>query len=160
MTEQEQIVSFARYGTAFQEKIIQAMLLDHTWSGQMYDVMDSSFFDKKHLQFLCQRFFDYYREYRCFPSLSILVTAIRDELKTGSDVVLRETIVNFLKRVHANPDPGDLLYVKEKSLDFCRKQAMKSALEESIDLISGGRYEDVVYKMRKAIAVVTISSMR
>ena len=41
----------------FQEKIFQALLIDHQWSAQMVEVMTHEYFELKYLQYLCDRFF-------------------------------------------------------------------------------------------------------
>ena len=130
--------SFAEHGTSFQEKIMQALLSDHQWAEQMSEVIKIDYFDLKHLKFLSQKYFDYYTKYRTFPTLQLLVTIIRDDLRAGTDVILRDKIVEYLQRIKLNPDMGDIQYVKDKSLDFCRKQAMRSALEQAVDMIATG----------------------
>jgi len=150
---------FKRYGKSFQEKIFQSFLTDNNWATQMTDVMTPEYFDLKYLTYLTQKYFSYFEKYKCFPTLSILVTIIRDELKEGTDAILRDQIVEFLHRVRMNPDAGDLKYVKEKSLDFCRKQALKEALEQSVELIESEKYESVVDLMKHAISVGTPSTM-
>jgi len=124
----------------------------------MTDVMTPEYFDLKYLTYLTQKYFSYFEKYKCFPTLSILVTIIKDELKEGTDAILRDQIVEFLHRVRMNPDAGDLKYVKEKSLDFCRKQALKDALEKSVELIESEKYESVVDLMKHAISVGTPST--
>jgi len=149
---------FKRYGKSFQEKIFQSFLTDSNWATQMTDVMTPEYFDLKYLTYLTQKYFSYFEKYKCFPTLSILVTIIKDELKEGTDAILRDQIVEFLHRVRMNPDAGDLKYVKEKSLDFCRKQALKDALEKSVELIESEKYESVVDLMKHAISVGTPST--
>jgi len=149
---------FKRYGKSFQEKIFQAFLTDSNWATQMTDVMTPEYFDLKYLTYLTQKYFSYFQKYKCFPTLAILVTIIKDELKEGTDAILRDQIVEFLHRVRMNPDAGDLKYVKEKSLDFCRKQALKDALEKSVELIESEKYESVVDLMKHAISVGTPST--
>jgi replicative DNA helicase len=51
-----------------------------------------------------------------------------------------------------NPDVGDLEFVKERSLDFCKKQALKNALEKSVELIATEKYESVITVMKDAIS--------
>ena len=150
---------FKRYGKSFQEKIFQSFLTDNNWATQMTDVMTPEYFDLKYLTYLTQKYFSYFQKYKCFPTLAILVTIIRDELREGTDAILRDQIVEFLHRVRMNPDVGDLKYVKEKSLDFCRKQALKDALEKSVELIESEKYESVVDLMKHAISVGTPSTM-
>lgn len=148
-------VSFGSYGKSFQEKVMQALLSDRPWAEQLMEVFDVSYFELKYLQFLADRYFGHAKKYKVFPTLQLLVTIIRDELKTGTDVVLRDQIIDYLTRMRSNPDPGDLQYVKEKTLDFCRKQALKQALENAVDQIQAEKYEQIVEEIKKAVCVGT-----
>jgi len=145
-------VYFSKYGRQFQEKIFQSMLIDHTWASQMYEVMTYDYFEQKYLQYLCNRFFSFYDKYKNFPTLQLLVSIIRDELSEGDDVILREQVIEFLSRVKNKPNLGDLQYVKDKSLDFCKKQALRQALEDSVKAISAENYESVLNIMKDAVA--------
>ena len=80
-----------------------------------------------------------------------MITIIRDDLREGNDIILRDQIVEFLHRVKMNPDVGDLGFVKDKSLEFCKKQALKDALEGAVELIATDKYESVVDLMKNAI---------
>ncbi len=159
MSETTTVASFNQYGKAFQEKAFQAMMTDTVFADQMLEVFDSSYFDLKYLNLLSSRYFDYAKRYKTFPSLQILVTIIRDELKVGNDIVLRDQIVEYLTRMRSNPDPGDLAYVKEKSLDFCRKQALKAALEHAVDQMQANKYESIVDDIKRAVCVGTTPSL-
>lgn len=150
---------FSSYGLPFQEKIVQALMLDHRWAQQMSEVIRMDYFEKRHLQFIAECFFDYYSKFKAFPSFEILVNLAKEKLRAGPDQILCSMIVELLKKVKTNPDPGDLPYVKEKALDFCRRQAMKDALEQSIELINVSKYDQVVSTMRSAIAVGTLPSV-
>ena len=143
---------FSKYGRQFQEKIFQSLLVDHTWASQMYEVMTFEYFEPKYLQYLCSRFFSFYDKYRNFPTLQLLVSIIRDELTEGNDVILREQVVEFLARVKSSPNLGDLPYVKDKTLDFCKKQVLHQALEESVKAISAENYESVLNIMKDAVS--------
>jgi len=151
--------SFAEHGTSFQEKIMQALLSDHQWAQQMSEVIKLEYFDLKHLKFLSQKYFEYHVQYKTFPTLQLLVTIIRDDLRTGTDIILRDKIVEYLQRIKLNPDMGDIQYVKDKSLDFCRKQAMRGALEQAVDMIATGQDENVINIIREALTVGTTPSI-
>jgi len=151
MNNNEQL--FSKFGKAFQERIFQSLLGDSAWASQMVEVMNPSFFDVEYLRFLSERYFSYYTKYKSFPTLGLLVTIIKEDLSESSDEVLRNQIVDYLIRVKSNPHPGDIGYVKEKSLDFCKKQAFKEALEKAVDLIQGENFEEVVGLMKKAVSV-------
>lgn len=147
--------SFGTYGKSFQEKVVQAFLVDKHYAEQMLEVFEVGYFEPKYLQYLADRYFSYAKKYKVFPTLQLLLTIIRDELKTGTDTIIRDQIVDYLQRMRANPDPGDLQYVREKSLDFCKKQALKKALEEAVEQIQAEKYESIVDGIKKAVMVGT-----
>ncbi len=129
------------------------MLTDHEWAAQISEVMQPDYFDLRYLAYLSDKYFKYHQKYRCFPTMQLLVSIIKDELKADNNAVLREQVVEFLSRLRSNPNSGDLEYIKEKSLDFCRKQAMKEALEKSVELISKDKYDSVLDLMKNAVSV-------
>jgi replicative DNA helicase len=149
---------FGKYGKSFQEKIFQAFMTDREWAAQMVEIMNPTFFEVSYLQYLSERFFSYYTKYKCFPTLGLLVTIIKEDLSQKNDAILRDQIVAFLHRTKANPHSADLGYVKDKTLDFCRKQAFKEALEESVEQIQTENFESVLSIMRKAVSVGLPSS--
>jgi replicative DNA helicase len=150
---------FSQYGKGFQEKVFQAFLTDRAWATQMIEIMTPQYFDLKYLQYLCNSYFNYYKKYKDFPTLNLLITIIRDDLREGKDTILRDQIVDFLQRIRVNPDMGDIAYVKEKSLDFCRKQAMKEALEKAVEMIATDNLDSVVGVMKQALSAGTPMSI-
>jgi replicative DNA helicase len=150
---------FSKYGKQFQEKIFQSLLNDHNWAAQMLEVMTPKYFDVRYLEYLSQKYFDFYNHYKTFPTMQLIVTMIKDELREGTDIILRDQIIEYLMRIKANPDAGDLQYVKDKSLDFCKKQALKEALEESVKAIASEQYESVIDIMKDAISKGNPSSL-
>jgi len=150
---------FRQYGKNFQEKIFQCLLIDSDWATQMSEVMTHEYFDIRYLSYLTEKFFSYFKKYKSFPSLHILITIVRDDLREGKDILLRDQVVEFLHRIKASSDMSDLQFVKEKSLDFCRKKAMRDALEESVGLIAADKYDSVIGVMKQALSVGTPSTV-
>jgi len=147
--------SFGSFGKPFQERVVQALLSDHSWSQQMMEVLRPEYFDVGHLRFLFELYSKHYSMYKSFPSLQLLATMARDELKEGNDEVLCHQIVAYLQGIRSNPNVNDLPYVKDRSLNFCRNQALKEALEEAVDLTREERYEEIVGRIKAAITVGT-----
>ncbi len=52
-----------------------------------------------------------------------------------------------------------MAFVKDKSLDFCKKQAFKDALEQSVELIQTEKFESVLTIMKEAVSVGMQSSV-
>jgi hypothetical protein len=145
---------FQQYGKAFQEKIFQGLAIDKDWAQQMHEVMKPHYFELKYLQYLCEKYFEYFDKYRCFPTMQLLIQMVAGDLGSeGSDGILRNQIVQFIHRMRGNPHPEDLPYVKDKSLDFCKRQAFKEALTTAVELVQGDKFESVVDLMRQAVSV-------
>lgn len=155
----QQQATFAPYGKSFQEKIVQALLVDQKWAEQMTEVFDVSYLELKYLAYLAEKYFAYAKKYKVFPTLQLLVTIIKDDLKQGNDVLLRDQIIEYLQRMRSNPDTGDLPHVKDRALDFCRKQALKSAFENAVDMMHTEKYESIVEIVKKAVSVGTTPSI-
>ena len=146
--------NFSSYGKLFQEKIFQGMATDKDWAQQMHEVMSPDYFELKYLQYLCQKYFEYYDQYRCFPTMQLLIGIVREDLKKEkSDELLRDQIVSFLQRMRMNQNPEDLPYVKDQALQFCKRQAFKEALVKAVELVQGEQFEEVVDLMRGAVSV-------
>ena len=146
--------NFSSYGKIFQEKIFQGMATDKDWAQQMHEVMNPEYFELKYLQYLCQKYFEYYDQYRCFPTMQLLIGIVREDLKKEKgDELLRDQIVSFLQRMRMNQNPEDLPYVKDQALQFCKRQAFKEALVKAVELVQGEKFEEVVDLMRGAVSV-------
>lgn len=144
---------FKNYGKRFQEQIFQGLLTDHAWGTQIVEVMKADYFDLKYLAFLTDRYFKHFEKYKCFPTMQLLVSIVKEDLKTGPDAILKDQIIDFLTRMRANPDVGDLGYVKEKTLDFCKRQAFREALEKAVEMVATDKFESVVDLMKHAVSV-------
>jgi len=144
---------FKKYGKPFQEKIFQSFLTDNNWTLQMVEIMEPGFFEIGYLKFLTEKYFSYHEKYKTFPTLPVLINIVKESLRENRDAVLRDQIIDFLHRVRSNPDVGDLAYVKEKTLDFCKRQAFREALEKAVQDIDEGKFDIVVDRMKNACAL-------
>jgi replicative DNA helicase len=144
---------FSQYGKPYQEKIFQGLLMDREWASQMYEVMLPTFFELNYLQYLTRLYFTYYEQYKAFPTLQLLISIIREDLSEGQDIILRDQIVEFLHRLKSNPHPGDIGYVKDKALDFCKRQAFKDALHKAVELIQTDKFDSVISLMKDAVSI-------
>lgn len=147
------VAHFQSYGKHFQEKILQGLLTDHSWASQMLEVMLPDFFELRYLTYLSEKYFTYFTKYRTFPTQNLLITIVRDDLLNDHDVLLKEQIIDYLQRMKMSPDLGDIQFVKDKALDFCKRQAFKEALEEAVELIGNDKYESVIGLMKGAVSV-------
>lgn len=145
--------AFGRYDHQFQKKVMQALITDREWATQMSEVMTPDYFELKHLKYLANSYFEHYKAHRSFPSLSLLASIVKDELRDGNEQLLQQQVIEFLQKLKFDPDIGDLPKVKEMALGFCKKQAMKDALNKAVDLIEADKNEEVVQLMKEAVGV-------
>ena len=64
-----------------------------------------------------------------YPSANIMSTILRTELDEDNDA-LNKQVRDYFARITASPEIDDEDYIKDTSLDFCRRQKIKEALEE------------------------------
>ena len=152
-------VTFGKFGKTFQERFVQAILTDQKFAEQTMEVFKSEYLELKYLSFLTDRYYAYSNKYKVFPTLQMLVTIIKDDLKVGTDIILRDQIIDYLTRMRTNEGASDMPYVKEKSLEFARKQALKKALESAVDQMEANKYESIVETIKNAVQVGTAPSV-
>lgn len=131
----------------FEERIVQALIVDHSWAEQMIEVLDVSYFNLEHLNKVADILFSYYKKYTSFPSFSLLISMTKD---IENDLLKNEIAAYFIK-IKKDPLNGDLDFVKETSLDFCRKRSLAIALENTLGLIEKQKYEQILPVVQKAI---------
>jgi len=140
------------FDKSFQEKIVQAMIMDRVWAAQFAEVVNVQYFQYAYLRLVADRYLSYQKSFKEFPSMELLKTLIVDDLKTDKDLLIRQQIQAFLIKVMKNENLGDLPYVKEKSLDFCKRKSLEIALEKSVHLIATDNYDRVVTVIKEALA--------
>jgi replicative DNA helicase len=132
----------------FEERLVQAFIVDHPFAEQMVEVLDLNYFNIEHLKATAKIIFDYYQNYKTFPSFQLLVHMVKNELK---DEILREKIIAFFIKIQKTPLNGDLEYIKEASLDFCKKRKLALALETSLNFIEERKFDEISHVIQKAL---------
>jgi len=134
MSQNNQL-DFSKFGKNFQEKLAQLMFQDRQFADQLREVLDLNFFELKYIQLFCKKLFDYRDKYDMYPSSSIMNTILRTELEEDNDALNKQTR-DFFARILASPEIEDEDYIKDTSLDFCRRQKIKEALVKSAGLMN------------------------
>ena len=128
-------LDFSKFGKSFQEKLAQLMFSDRQFADQLREVLDLNFFELKYLQLFCKKLFDYRDKYDMYPSANIMSTILRTELEDDNDA-LNKQVRDYFARITASPEIDDEDYIKDTSLDFCRRQKIKEALVKSAGLMN------------------------
>ena len=141
MTEQ-QFDTFSKFGKSFQEKLVKAILFDRNFANQVEEVLDTSYLELKYLQVFVDLLFQHKQSYP-HPTYEAMVSVVRTQTDDYSDSIIKQ-VIDFLARVKSNAISGDDdEYVKEKSLDFCKKQKLKEAILKSVGLLQTQSFEEI-----------------
>ena len=139
----ETSVSFSKFGKSFQEDLCHLVLNDRAFADQMFEVLDLSFLELKHLRVFVKKIKDYRKKYGVHPTSNIMHSIIRTGLD-GEAESIKVRIREYYARVLANGEiPKSSEYIKDTALDFCKKQKLKEALIKSVDLIKSSSFDEV-----------------
>ena len=116
-------VNFGRYGKAFQEGLVQLIFEDRPFADQITEVLDTNFLELEYLRVFVQKIIDFRTKYQKHPSIDALVAIIRTDLQDEDEDVQKQ-VREYFARMHTK-EVTDIEYIKEQSLDFCKKQNLK-----------------------------------
>tara|TARA_A100001391_G_scaffold137063_1_gene95713 strand:- start:297 stop:1664 length:1368 start_codon:yes stop_codon:yes gene_type:complete len=133
--------SFARYGKAFQEGLIQLIYEDRPFADQITEVLDVSFLELEYLRVFVDKVLSYRNRYGTHPSAEAIITILRTDLDDEDEVVQKQ-VREFFAKISSR-DPTDVEYIKEQSLDFCRKQNLKEAMLKSVNLLQTCSFDEI-----------------
>ena len=128
-------LDFSKFGKSFQEHLAQLVFQDRQFADQLREVLDLNFFELKYIQYFCKKLFEYRDKYDMYPSSNIMVTILRTELDEENEALAKQ-VRDYFARVVATPILDDEQYIKDTSLDFCRRQKIKEALVKSAGLMN------------------------
>ena len=142
-------MDFSKYGKSFQESLAQLIFDDRPFCDQIEEVLDINFFELKYLRAFIERIFDYRKQYGVHPSTSVFTSILRTELEHHSPALQRQ-VRDYYVRCEAR-DVQDKEYIKDTSLDFCKKQKLKGALIQSVELIRNSSFDEVKQVIDEAL---------
>jgi replicative DNA helicase len=138
--------TLAKYGTLFQSKVISVLLDDKMFLEQVYDIVDSKYFDSDGNQWIVSKIIWYFMHYKNIPTMQVF----KSEMDKETDE-LKSSIIPSLREAYNNIKSIDAQYIKDEFLKFCRNQSMKNAILRSADLLKSGQYDDIKSLVTKAI---------
>ena len=149
MTEQ-QYDTFSKFGKSFQEKLVKTILFDRNFANQMEEVLDTSYLELKYLQVFVDLLFQHKQSYP-HPTYEAMVSVVRTQTEDYSHSIIKQ-VIDFMARLKSNAiGNGDDDYVKEKSLDFCKKQKLKEAILKSVDLLQSQSFDEIQKVINEAM---------
>jgi len=134
-------LSFSKYGKQFQESLAQMILEDRPFADQIEEVIDTRFFELNYLRVFTSKIYEYRKRYGVHPTKKILASILRTELTSLNESIQKQVRDYFARTCIKGVE--DSQYIKDTSLDFCKKQKLKEALMQSVDLIQNSSYGEV-----------------
>ena len=135
--------SFSKYGKDFQEKLAYLIITERPFCDQIGEVLDISFLELKYLQVLVSKIYDYKKKYDAHPSLKAVGSLIKSDI-SDDDSAVKEQVVEYFKRSITDVEIiRDADYVRETSLDFCKKQKLKEAMMKSVKLLNNSSFDEI-----------------
>lgn len=151
--------NFSKYGKSFQESLCHLVLVDRPFADQMFEVLDVNFLESKYLQVFISKVFDYRKKYGVHPTTSIMKTVVRAGLNEYPEHVQIRTRDFLASILISNGAIDSQEYIKETSLDFCRKQKLKEALIQSVKLINNSSFDNVSKVINDALKLGVDSNL-
>jgi archaellum biogenesis ATPase FlaH len=142
-------VNFGRYGKSFQEGLVQLIFEDRPFADQITEVLDTQFLELEYLRIFVSKVMDYRTKYGTHPSVEAMITILRTEMDT-QDEVLQNQVREYFARIHTR-EMSDIEYIKETSLDFCKKQNLKEAMMKSVGLLQNCSFDEISTVINEAL---------
>jgi replicative DNA helicase len=137
----------AEYGFSFQVKAIAAMFTDRTFMQQIADIIQPEYFESEANIWILEVILSHFRQYKTSPTLDVFKVKVTEI----SDGVLKTAILEQLKEVYRYMESDDLTFVKNEILTFCKNQEIKRAINESVQLLSRGNYDEIKSTIDRAM---------
>ncbi len=147
---EQQYDTFSKFGKSFQEKLVKTILFDRNFANQMEEVLDTNYLELKYLQVFVDLLFQHKQSYP-HPTYEAMVSVVRTQTEDYSDSIIKQ-VIEFMARIKSNAiGDDDEEYVKEKSLDFCKKQKLKEAILKSVDLLQSQSFDQIQKVINEAM---------
>ena len=134
---QNNIENFSQFGYTFQVKLVHSLLNDSKFLERIVEALETKYFENESFAWSVDTIKKHFIKYKSTPNLEAMAVYIKEI----PDDVLREAAKNALKETFK--DTTGLDFIKDKTIDFCKNQALKQAIYNSVDLFKSGNHEEV-----------------
>tara|TARA_B100001094_G_scaffold326112_1_gene381653 strand:- start:8333 stop:9745 length:1413 start_codon:yes stop_codon:yes gene_type:complete len=134
--------NFADYGKSFQENLVQLIYQDRPFADQITEVLDLNFLELEYLRVFSGKVINYRQKYGSHPSANAIATILNTDLE-GEDEIIVHQVKEYFTRITNKDIDEDASYIKETSLDFCRKQNLKEAMMKSVGLLQSCSFDEI-----------------
>lgn len=152
-TSEKERADFSRYGTKFQEGLVQLILDDRVFADQIIEVFEYDFLELSYLRSFVKLVFNYREKYGVHPNRDTMLTIVRAELENETDLSKKQ-IRDYFSRLSASPEDFETApYIKDTSLEFCRKQNVKKAMLKCVELVKSSSFDEIAKTITDSISL-------
>ena len=126
------------YGPVFQVKVIHSLLERKEFLTNIYDILDSSYFDNQAHKWIIDNILKYYHEYHTTPTPEVLKSEYEKVTNDVLKVSIREQLRDAYKTIATDSE-----YIESEFASFCKNQQLKKALLNSVDLLKAEDYDSI-----------------
>ncbi len=135
----QKVETLERFGAEFQAKVLTLLIRDYDFVQQTFDIIDPDYFEAESRKWIARNVIKYFTEYKKLPTSLVFMSEIQKVKSDTSKVAIKAELRNVQKHV----SDQDLDYVKDKFLQFCKNQTLKSAIFQSVDLLEAHDYDEI-----------------
>lgn len=130
------------------------MLSDRPFCDQITEVLSVDFLDYEYLRVFVKILTDHRAKYKVHPSYEIMETRIRTDCNNYTKA-LKEQLIGFYATIKSTDEIPNSQFIKDSSLDFCRKQVLKGAMMKSVKLIKSSSFDEISKVIEDALKLGT-----
>lgn len=133
------INTLKEFGTTFQTKCISALTTDLIFLERIADILSPDFFEIDSHKWVVILIKEYYFKYKNVPTPEVF----KAEINGMQSPVLQAAVIELIKQAYKPISTSDSEYIKDKFLEFCKNQKLKSAIYESGNLLKNADYDGI-----------------
>jgi len=147
MAKKEAVETLEQFGPEFQVKVLSLLIKDHPFVQQTFDIVNPDYFESNSRKWVARTILDYYKQYRKLPTALVF----KGEMEKITSDVLKVAVQSEIKSITRHMSDDDFEYVRDKFLQFCKNQTLKSAIIKSVDLLEQHEYDEIKVLVDKAM---------
>ena len=129
--------NFGYLGYNFQLKILNLIITDKAFAQSIIDSIQSKYFDNQYFKLIMQMMKEYYEKYQSVPSFEGIEQLTQLEI---SSEMAKKYVIDMLKEIK-EASFEDHLFIKEKTVKFCKQQELKKAIRKVESILEKGEFE-------------------
>ena len=129
--------NFGYLGYNFQLKILNLIITDKMFAQSIIDSIQPKYFDNQYFKLIMQMIKEYSDKYQSVPSFEGIEQLTQLEI---SSEMAKKYVIDMLKEVK-EASFEDHLFIKEKTVKFCKQQELKKAIRKVENILEKGEFE-------------------